>query len=75
MKQVDCCVAAVSRKDHKHSRRKLQSDIAAYLSKENEFEWNPHSTDDISVAKELVSMHNQKFKTMNSQNTNIRITF
>ena len=52
----------MSRKDHKHSRKKLRSDIAAYLSEENEFEWNPHSTDDISVAKELVSMHNQKNK-------------
>ena len=32
------------------------------MSKENEFEWNPHSNDDVSVAKELVSIHNQKFK-------------
>ena len=48
--------------DHKHIRKKLRSDISACLSEENEFEWNPHSNDDHCVAKELVSIHNQKFK-------------
>jgi len=52
----------MSCKDHKQSHKKLRSDISARLSKENKFEWNPHSNDDISGAKELVSIHNQKFK-------------
>ena len=52
----------MSSKDNRHSNKKLRCDISAYLSKENEFEWNPHSNDDVDVAKELVSIHNQKFK-------------
>ena len=44
--------------EYKHIRKKLRSDISAYLSEENEFKWNPHSNDDHCIAKELVSIQN-----------------
>ena len=32
------------------------------MSEENEFEWDPLRQGDISVTKELVSIHNRKFR-------------
>ena len=39
----------------------FKSELETHMTEENEFEWNPNEGD-IDMSKELISIHNSKFK-------------